>query len=329
MKRLFFVFLSVPVFAQTVAVNASPDCTLTLPASTTTGISPVYDNRPESVYPNVPCTQWILVAKASTSNVSFSVRMESAQDNGSVACSTCTFSIFGAALTSDATSAKKSAPADFIQIHLTAINSGNVSATLNGWRDNAGSIGASSSTGCPNPCPVEGTANAGSPPVGPPVQVGGSDGTNMQTLSTDTSGRTKVIGGAAVGASESGNPVPQAQLDGANHVIIPTLGTVSARINLSSVTGENQIIALSGTTVIRIAHISVSMSAASTVSIDVGTGSNCAAATATIWGPYPSNTTSFSLDLEPSMLAAPAGDAICLNFGGTVTAGGGVTYAQY
>ena len=222
--------------------------------------------------------------------------------------------------------------APWVQLNLTAISSGNLTAFAMGFTA-ADPEGGGSSGGCAGtagtPCIVAGPNAAGTASTKAPVQIAGNDGTDVQFIKTDTSGRTQAVGAAAVGASPVGAPVPIAELDGADKIITPTIGTKSAAILVSAASGENQIIALSGSTVIRISHISVGMSAAATVSIDVGTGTNCAGSTATIWGPYPSNTTGFSLDLEPSVLAVPAGDAVCLNFGGTVTAGGGVTYAQY
>ena len=221
--------------------------------------------------------------------------------------------------------------APWVKLNLTAISSGNLTAFAMGFT--AADPEGGSSGGCAGtagtPCIVAGPNAAGTASTKAPVQIAGNDGTDVQFIKTDTSGRTQAVGAAAVGASAVGAPVPIAELDGADKIITPTIGTKSAAILVSAASGENQIIALSGSTVIRISHISVGMSTAATVSIDVGTGSNCAGSTATIWGPYPSNTTGFSLDLEPSVLAVPAGDAVCLNFGGTVTAGGGVTYAQY
>ena len=184
--------------------------------------------------------------------------------------------------------------APWVKLNLTAISSGNLTAFAVGFT------------------------------AADPESGGGSGGC------VGTAGTPCIVAGPnATGSASTKNPVQIAELDGADKIIIPTIGTKSAAILLSAVSGENQIIALSGSTVIRISHISVGMSVAATVSIDVGTGTNCAGATATIWGPYPSNTTGFALDLEPSVLSVPAGDAVCLNFGGTVTAGGGVTYAQY
>lgn len=53
-----------------------------------------------------------------------------------------------------------------------------------------------------------------------PVIIGGGDGTNVRILSTDTSGRLEVIGGAADGATSQGNPVLIGGSDGSNTVSI-------------------------------------------------------------------------------------------------------------
>jgi hypothetical protein len=51
---------------------------------------------------------------------------------------------------------------------------------------------------------------------GNPVLIGGYDGTNTQTVLTDTSGRQQVVGAAADGAAVAGNPVLVAGTDGTN-----------------------------------------------------------------------------------------------------------------
>jgi hypothetical protein len=223
--------------------------------------------------------------------------------------------------------------APWVRLNLTAISSGNMTAFAWGFNPYDPEAGSAGSGGCvgtaTTPCIVAGPNAPGTASTKSPVQMAGNDGTDVRAIATDTSGRSKVVGSAAVGAAPSGNPVPIAELDNAGKVLTPTIGNTSAAISVSAASGEQQIIAASGSTVIRISHISVGMSTGATVSIDVGTGSNCGTSTATIWGPYPSNTTGFALDLEPSMLSAPAGYAVCLNFGASVTAGGGVTYAQY
>lgn len=54
---------------------------------------------------------------------------------------------------------------------------------------------------------VIGGAASGSAVAGNPVLVGGSDGANARSLLTDTSGRPNVVGAAAAGAAPAGNPV--------------------------------------------------------------------------------------------------------------------------
>jgi hypothetical protein len=291
MKRLLLLaFLAAPLFAQPFSPPYLPDCYLQVGSTQNPVTAPGLSASYDNRSNN--CVDWIVVYN-STGFSAVSVELDSAPDNSGVAG---TFVAFAGTLLSGA---NPSSVLNQAQIYLTgyfpwlrlnfASKTGTGSVQINAYGYRKLQSGLSAA--CPNPCPVVGLTNVGLPPASPPVLI--------------------------------------AEDDGSGNVIIPTLGTKSVAINLSGATGENQIIALSGSTIVRIAHISVSMSAASTVSIDVGTGSNCAGGTATIWGPYPSNTTSFSLDLEPSMLKGPAGDAICLNFGGTVTAGGGVTFAQY
>lgn len=52
-----------------------------------------------------------------------------------------------------------------------------------------------------------GVTGDGSALSGNPVRVGGSDGTNIRTFSTDTSGHLQIAGAAGSGASAAGNPV--------------------------------------------------------------------------------------------------------------------------
>lgn len=63
---------------------------------------------------------------------------------------------------------------------------------------------------------VTGGVAAGSATSGAPVLVGGSDGTNVQYIGTDTSGRTKVVGPGAAGSAVVGNPVLMAGSDATN-----------------------------------------------------------------------------------------------------------------
>lgn len=69
---------------------------------------------------------------------------------------------------------------------------------------------------------VQGVAADGTAVTGNPVLVGGQDGTNVQSLKTDTTGRLEMVGGAADGSPPSGAPVLSAGWDGTN---VQTLAT--------------------------------------------------------------------------------------------------------
>lgn len=79
----------------------------------------------------------------------------------------------------------------WIRLNLSATGTGTVRGVLIGLQ-NGPAGGGGGSGGCSSPCPVVGTAAAGSPPSGDPVQVAGQDGTDIRTLSTDASGHLNV-----------------------------------------------------------------------------------------------------------------------------------------
>jgi hypothetical protein len=103
---------------------------------------------------------------------------------------------------------------------------------------------------------------------------------------------------------------------------------LQAAITLTAA-GNTEIIPLSGSTTIRICHLSLGAAAAEDIKITRGTGANCAAATADVTGLYRA-VTSLALDFEPfAALKGAAGTAICINQSGIVNAGGVVVYAQF
>ena len=59
-------------------------------------------------------------------------------------------------------------------------------------------------------------------------QVGGTDGSNLRTIATDTSGNQKVVGNVASGAADSGNPI---KIGGIYNSTLPTF-TSGSRANL-------------------------------------------------------------------------------------------------
>ena len=84
-----------------------------------------------------------------------------------------------------------------------------------------------SSLNIPNPLPVQdgadGTPGAAAPSLA--LQVAGTDGTNLQTVLTDTSGRIENVGAAANGVAVIGNPVLVAGSDGTDVRTIATDAT--------------------------------------------------------------------------------------------------------
>lgn len=105
-----------------------------------------------------------------------------------------------------------------VQCWENTINSQNVLTEAVTITDSTGTEKATPS----NPLTVAGTAAGGSAVSGNPVLVGGSDGTDARTLSTDTSGRPTVVGAAANGAAVAGNPVLVGGSDGTDARTIAT-----------------------------------------------------------------------------------------------------------
>lgn len=93
--------------------------------------------------------------------------------------------------------------------------------------------------------------------------------------------------------------------------------------------GTSQIIALSGTTIIRICHISLSWDAAVDWRIVQGTGANCGTGTANLTADY-QNITSIALDFgTDGAVRSAAGSAVCITQAGAGNSGGVVSYAQF
>lgn len=91
---------------------------------------------------------------------------------------------------------------------------------------------------------VQGSVAAGSPVANNPVQVGGTDGTDVRELLTDSSGRlavnvntlptATVTGAGANGAAVSGNPVLTAGSDGTDTRTLATDATGKLNVNVSN-----------------------------------------------------------------------------------------------
>lgn len=108
-----------------------------------------------------------------------------------------------------------------IRVRSSAYTSGTVDVTIQEGRPASvvnlvgGSISASNAS--------VGTNGAAIPTSS--SQAGGSDGTNLQPIAVDSSGRQKVIGASATGAAVAGNPVLIGGSDGTNAQAIATSNT--------------------------------------------------------------------------------------------------------
>lgn len=170
-------------------------------------------------------------------------------------------------------------------------------------------------------------------------------------LSLDLSGNARVTGTVASTQTATSTafadglsntePLPTASAAAVNQRIFPQLFNgatwdrsficnLSAPFNLSG-SGSTQIIAASGSTIIRVCHVDFLTTAAVNVKIVQGTGANCVTSPVDLTGLYTgASAFSFAMDYAPtSALRSTASQAICVNQSGAVTTGGTVIYAQF
>lgn len=190
---------------------------------------------------------------------------------------------------------------------------------------------------------AQGNVAAGAANAGNPVSIGGVDDTAIrrQVIVDVNGGVTTRNDSGALGDGVSNTSTVDAGNAGA--VIykrtLPHLFNGStwdrdflcanrAAITLTAA-GDTQIIAASGSTVVRICHISFASASAVDIKVTQGTGVNCATGPADLTGLYRA-VTSVALDFQPTAaLRSSASQAVCLNQSGAVNTGGVVIYAQY
>ena len=346
MKRLALLTLfAVAAAAQTVP---PPDCNVasntaiaggtgTVPG-TQSGTNPYYDNRAQQ------CVLWLVRYAADSGLSGYTVAFQNASGattpgsfgswGGNTVAASASFgsASSGTAFYSSVDSTATTIDVPWVRVDASgASGTGNVYVTLQGWRVNwlsSSGGGGGGGTGCPNPCPVVGTAAAGSVPSGDPVQVGGSDGTDIRTIKTDTNGNSQVVGGIAVG-SAAPNPVTTGTRNGDSSVVAADFNFPDqVDVTGSAVTGIKIVSGVSAKK-IYVGHLSLSLAAGTTVSVIEGTGTLCATGSATIAGPY-QNTVAIALDFtrDDPLSTATNADDLCLSFGGSTTGGGFVKYAQ-
>lgn len=271
MKLFLLSFLTVPLLAQT-RVQVTADCVIAFNFNAT-GTSATFDNR------QAGCETWTLQYQ-STGFTVVSLAIQSAP--GPVTAGT--FVSYAGTIdtginpntsTTGATTTGHNGAITipWIRVSATLTGTGTLNGVLYGLKAGPSPGGGSGSSGCPNPCPVVGTAANGAVPSGNPVQVAGSDGTDIRTLSTDATGKLNVnaaitpsgqqdvnlkqVGGAntvtggvagsqgvgglaASGAAVAGSPVLVAGSDGTNARSLSTDATGKLNVNAAVTPGGTQ-----------------------------------------------------------------------------------------
>ena len=291
-------------FSQGTPFVQAPDCFVKLTFSAS-GQTAQWDNRTNGANAQ-GCLYWVI--QYNVQGVSaVSIQVEAAQDSNGVPGSWSKFDasapgtlVAGANPNTSTTSQNATFSGYFPWVRLNVLTftaSGSPAfgvAKLYGFIDSPAAIaggGGGGGGGCTSPCPVEGTAATGSAPVGPPVYSGNIDG--------------------------GGN-------------VIPAQSCTKKVVISESSSGNTQIIALSGSTVIRLCHVDLTMASGLNWNFTYGTGSNCGTGTTALSGVH-QNVTGDAQDYGPnSPLIAPAGNAVCLNLSaGSILTTGTVIYAQY
>ena len=161
-----------------------------------------------------------------------------------------------------------------------------------------------------------------------PVQVAGNDGASVRAIKTDTAGDTLIAGGAAPGAAAK-NPVTIGFRDDSGNAQAAFGFPDEAQVTLSAGT---DVVIVAGTVakLTYVGHLSFSTDSAQTMTIREGTGTTCGTSTVILFGPYPTLAT-IALDFSPAggLHTKVTGDDLCLHFGASVTAGGGVVYGVH
>jgi hypothetical protein len=178
------------------------------------------------------------------------------------------------------------------------------------------------------PCVVDGPTAAGSPPSTPPVLSAGTDGTNIRTIKTDTSGDQIAVGAAAAGAALAGAPLLQGLSDGTNVQNAYTCTNRQA-ITVSAATDVTIITATAAKT-IRICHLDFSSDTTANMTIRQGTGTTCGTTQVDLTGAY-QNILGIAEDYTANapLVTTVAARDVCLHFSTNVTAGGVVIYAVF
>jgi len=301
---LLLIVLTIELWGQS-QTKVAPDCQIPFAINNANLVTNSYNNLASSPNTGVPCPNWKL-DYSSTGYSAISLVVEDAPDSSGSPGTFVTFagSIVGTGINPNTSitsaSTKFTGYFPWMRVRLAShTGTGLITGTLNGFRDDAGTI--SSSGGGGTPCP--GTS-------GTPCVVDGPD---------------------ATGAAPTKPPVLMASVDGSGNVL-PFQNCTTTVPFTASATGNTQIVAASGSTVIRVCAFEFTPdTSGNTVNFKMqyGTGSNCATGATDLTGLL-SNVLAYSNNLGPeSTWVVPAGKALCYNMASGVAVHGTAVIAQY
>jgi hypothetical protein len=157
---------------------------------------------------------------------------------------------------------------------------------------------------------------------------GTADAGTLRVILPTNQPAVQVGGGAAAGATPSGNPVPAGFQNSAG-VIIPEYCT--SRFAFSNPgTGSTQLVAVSGSTTIRVCELFFSGDTLTTIQLVTGTGATCTSPTAetgVMSGPG-GGLFGVALDFPSGALVTTSTKTLCLSLSAASTGGGYITYSQ-
>lgn len=158
----------------------------------------------------------------------------------------------------------------------------------------------------------------------------GATGTGSQRVTIANDSAARAVGGeGAVNSAAPSGAVMSGARSGANMVEL-TQASASVPINVSTAT-TTQLVALSGSTLIRVTSFDVIAGGTGNITFVYGTGTNCGTGTTPLTGAYPLTAQAGiakGSGLGP-VLVVPAGNALCVTTSAAVQMSGSVSYTQY
>ena len=104
---------------------------------------------------------------------------------------------------------------------------------------------------------------------------------------------------------------------------------LSAPITFTASSGSLQIVGLTAAQIIRVCHVSLASDTATNITLQYGTGSNCAGGTTALTGAY-NGVKTLALDFGPeAALRTASANAFCVSSSASATIGGVVSYAKF